>query len=368
MNERELHDAVNRLPKSIEPPRDLWPGIEARLARSGAWRRRWYWVPLAAAAVFAFLLIARAERSAWDVTALAGRPLIGTKRLAASGRLRVGDWLQTDDSSRALIAVGRIGQVEVRPDTRLQLVVAKTTEHRLALAHGTIDAKVDAVPRLFFVETPAGTAIDLGCAYTLETDSLGKGLLHVTAGEVEFQTGSRSSRVPLGALMQIRPATGPGIPYVEDAPKNAGFPPAGAQYLKKHGSDPLLSCAYIRYARPICFMLERQVACRAFSRACANTGNRMAARIAIMAITTSNSIRVKAFRTLRREGRNGLLRQSYTSISFHVGNSIASMFAVIDGNPLLDCRRAGDRYFHCRLSWSRRRPRWNRGRERPRQT
>ena len=217
MNEQELHDAVSRLPKSIEPPRDLWPGIEARLARSGAWRR-WYWVPLALAAVLVFLLIARAERSAWDVTALAGRPLIGTTRLAASGRLRVGDWLQTDDSSRALIAVGRIGQVEVRPDTRVQLVVAKANEHRLALARGTIDAKVDAVPRLFFVETPAGTAIDLGCAYTLETDSLGNGLLHVTAGEVEFQTGSHASRVLLGALMQIRPTTGPGIPYVEGAP------------------------------------------------------------------------------------------------------------------------------------------------------
>jgi len=213
MNESELQDAVSRLPKRIEPPRDLWPGIEARL-----WRRRWYWVPLAAAAVLVFLLIARAERSAWDVTALAGRPLIGTTRLAASGRLRVGDWLQTDDSSRALIAVGRIGQVEVRPDTRVQLVVAKANEHRLALARGTIDAKVDAVPRLFFVETPAGTAIDLGCAYTLETDSVGNGLLHVTAGEVEFQTGSHSSRVPLGALAQIRPTTGPGIPYVEDAP------------------------------------------------------------------------------------------------------------------------------------------------------
>jgi hypothetical protein len=208
MKERELQDAVNRLPKSIEPPRDLWPEIESRIrAGSGAWRRRWYWVPLAAAAVLVFLLLARGERSAWDVTALAGRPLIGTTRLAASGRLRVGDWLQTDDSSRALIAVGRIGQVEVRPATRVQLVVASAN-----------DAKVDAVPRLFFVETPAGTAIDLGCAYTLETDSLGKGLLHVTGGEVEFQTGRRSSRVPLGALMQIRPATGPGIPYVEDAP------------------------------------------------------------------------------------------------------------------------------------------------------
>ena len=30
MNERELLDAVSKLPKSIEPPRDLWPAIETR--------------------------------------------------------------------------------------------------------------------------------------------------------------------------------------------------------------------------------------------------------------------------------------------------------------------------------------------------
>jgi len=75
------------------------------------------------------------------------------------------------------------------------------------------------VPRLFFVDTPVGTAIDLGCAYTLHTDSLGNGLLHVTGGEVEFQTGQRSARVPLGALAQTRASVGPGIPYVEDAPE-----------------------------------------------------------------------------------------------------------------------------------------------------
>ena len=220
MNERELQDALNRLPKSIEPPRDLWPDIHARIGRS-AWARgrRWYWVPLAAAAAFAAVIVGRAMRTpTWDLTALAGRPVVGTTPFTASARLHVGDWLQTDDSSRALIAVGRIGQVEVEPKTRLQLVVAREHEHRLALARGTIAAKVDAVPRLFFVETPAGTAIDLGCAYTLETDSLGNGRLHVTGGEVEFQTGRRSSRVPLGAIMQIHPTTGPGIPYVEDAP------------------------------------------------------------------------------------------------------------------------------------------------------
>jgi hypothetical protein len=170
------------------------------------------------AAVLVLFLLGRRERNAWDVAALAGRPLVGDLRLTASGRLHVGDWVQTDDSSRVLIAVGKIGQVEVRPETRLQLVVASAKEHRLALARGTIDATVDAVPRLFFVETPAGTAIDLGCAYTLETDSLGKGLLHVTRGEVEFQTGSRVARVPLGALVQTRPGIGPGTPYVDDAP------------------------------------------------------------------------------------------------------------------------------------------------------
>ncbi|HJS43914.1 MAG TPA: hypothetical protein VJ755_10620 [Gemmatimonadales bacterium] len=217
MNEHELERAVSRLPKSIEPPRDLWPGIEARLRKG---RRNWYWVPLAAAAIFALVLIARTVETepAWDVTRVAGQPLLGTERLTASGRFRVGNWLLTDDSSRALVAVGEIGELEVKPGTRLQLVAARADDHRLALARGAIEATVDAVPRLFFVETPVGTAIDLGCAYTLETDSLGTGRLHVTRGEVEFATGSRSSRVPLGAIIQTRPVIGPGIPYVEDAP------------------------------------------------------------------------------------------------------------------------------------------------------
>jgi hypothetical protein len=219
MNERDLLDAVGRLPKSIDPPRDLWPGIEARLRSRWRWQR-WYWAPLAAAAVLALFILGRSGGgpATWDATSLAGRPLIGNKPLAGSGRLHVGEWLQTDDTSRALIAVGRIGEVQVEPGSRVQLVAARPDDHRLSLARGTIDAKVDAEPRLFYVETPAGTAIDLGCAYVLDTDSLGNGLLHVTAGDVEFQTGARFARVPFGALVQTRPVLGPGIPYAQDAP------------------------------------------------------------------------------------------------------------------------------------------------------
>src|SRR6266508_3723151 len=58
-------------------------------------------------------------------------------------------------------------------------------------------------------------------------------------------------------------------------------------------------------AEPICFRFEEQTACRAFSRAWANTGNRMAARMAMMAITTSSSMRVNA--AFRRDRMVGLL-------------------------------------------------------------
>src|SRR5438874_9130136 len=47
-------------------------------------------------------------------------------------------------------------------------------------------------------------------------------------------------------------------------------------------------------ARLTCLMLERQEAVRAFSRACANTGKRIAARIAMIAMTTRSSISVNA--------------------------------------------------------------------------
>jgi len=178
-----------------------------RSSVGGGGSRRWYWVALAAAAV-AVLVLVNTQPKSWKVTWLAG---------AGPGSLRVGQWVETDDSSRALIAVGRIGHVEVRPRTRIQLVALRADDHRLALAHGAIEAKVDTIPRIFFVETPVGTAIDLGCAYTLEMDSLGNGVLHVTAGEVAFQWRNYEARVPMGAVVLTRAGVGPGIPYVEDA-------------------------------------------------------------------------------------------------------------------------------------------------------
>jgi hypothetical protein len=99
-------------------------------------------------------------------------------------------------------------------------VTARPGEHRLALARGEIRAKISAPPKLFFVDTAAGTAVDLGCEYALSTDERGFGLLRVTKGWVSFQWGGMESLVPAGASCRTRPQSAPGIPYFEDAPES----------------------------------------------------------------------------------------------------------------------------------------------------
>jgi hypothetical protein len=222
---RALLESAAALPRRIEPPRDLWPGIQRLLAGSRSRRGSGaYWTLAVAASVlaviaFAVLDLVPGVSRGWQVVTLSGTPTIGTAVVTGRGAaLRVGDWLETDAVSTARVSVGRIGQVDVQPRTRLRLVDARPSEHRLALARGGIAARVDAPPRLFIVETPAGTAVDLGCAYELMVDSLGRGSLRVTSGWVEFSWRARRSIVPLGFVVETRPGIGPGTPVAEDAP------------------------------------------------------------------------------------------------------------------------------------------------------
>ncbi len=70
-------------------------------------------------------------------------------------------------------------------------------------------------------------------------------------------------------------------------------------------------------ASAICFWLLRQLVCLAFSRAFAKTGKRMAARMAMIAITTNSSISVNPFLMLipprGRSVRNPLRRRSQST-------------------------------------------------------
>jgi hypothetical protein len=249
-----LRQQVARLPQSLEPPRDLWPEIAARIEpKKQLWQvwlaelqarkngaasflkqifagdggsGRWLaWgirgaiaVAVLVLAIGGIALLMQTRQSSWQVASLAGAPQIGSERLATIGKLAVGEWLETDDSSRAKIDVGMIGHVEIAPNTRIRLVKAKLTDHRLALARGEMHAEIWAPPKIFFVETPSALAVDLGCEYTLKIDNDGFGRLHVTKGYVALENEyGPESTVPAGAFCEIRPAMAPGTPYSEDA-------------------------------------------------------------------------------------------------------------------------------------------------------
>ena len=220
----------------IQAPDDLWNKLEARLdnqpvsgkvsddqrPRFTAWLFRP--LPVAIAAVLfvavgitALWIYRQESRPSWEVARLLGSPTIGNSRIGQTGQLGVGEWLETDNASRAKISVASIGQVEIDPNTRVRLLETRLTEHRLELARGRMSAHIWAPPRLFFVDTPSAVAADLGCAYTLEVDDAGASLLRVTSGWVALQLRDRESVVPAGAACATRPGIGPGTPYFEDA-------------------------------------------------------------------------------------------------------------------------------------------------------
>ncbi|MDO8550681.1 MAG: hypothetical protein Q7S39_11105, partial [Ignavibacteria bacterium] len=242
------------LPKEISPVKDLWEGINERISgkknpakiftihseensfyESGSSRalffkkpdkKRGGWFVIGAAAIAVVLGIAlgifyyfQSSTAFWTVEKLAGTPIIGSDELIDHGMLKVGEWLETDDKSRARLKVGMIGEVDVQPKSRLKLVETTPTEYRISLDHGKINAVIWAPPRLFFVETPSATAIDLGCMYTLEVAEDGSGILKVTSGWVALQSGDVGSLIPADAMCKTKKSYGPGTPYFEDASK-----------------------------------------------------------------------------------------------------------------------------------------------------
>lgn len=179
--------------------------------------------PLLTAAASILLVLAAAsfrpqpQGGTWTVHSLQGTPLVAGAVVEGSTSLQVGQALTTDALSRAQLAVANVGRVNVDPNSRVRLLEAHPGEQRMALDRGRISAEIWAPPRRFFVNTPSSVAVDLGCAYTLDVDARGWGLVHVTLGWVAFEYRGREAFIPQDAVCATRPRIGPGTPHYADA-------------------------------------------------------------------------------------------------------------------------------------------------------
>jgi ferric-dicitrate binding protein FerR (iron transport regulator) len=175
---------------------------------------------LLAIAVVGFLTYERQHQppisGGWNVSRVAGSPRLGRQVLNTRGALKVGEAVETDNQSRAKLQADDVGEIEMEPDTRLRLVGMGGLK-RISLDHGIIHAFIWSPPGQFVVDTPSATAVDLGCAYTLEVDDSGSGTVRTKLGWVGFKLDGHESFIPAGAVCATRPKVGPGTPYFEDA-------------------------------------------------------------------------------------------------------------------------------------------------------
>ena len=221
MNEDYLWDGsgppdpeIVRLERVLAPFRyRVQPPAPQRPPR--AWRR---WAAAAAALIGGIVAVRaiapHAEPTAWEVDRAAGPASVGRKDAAASMRIDRGDVLRTGAGARLELVADDVGRVELGPQSELRATSGKG----LSLARGALHAFIWAPPREFVVETPSSSTVDLGCEYTLDIDAAGDGIVKVSMGWVAFQFHDRESFIPAGAQCATRKATGPGIPFYDDAP------------------------------------------------------------------------------------------------------------------------------------------------------
>ena len=87
----------------------------------------------------------------------------------------------------------------------------------MSLRHGVLHALIWAPPSQFAVDTPSVRAVDLGCAYTLETQADGDGLITVQMGWVAFDHKRNESFIPAEAACRVYARRGPGFRWFQDA-------------------------------------------------------------------------------------------------------------------------------------------------------
>ena len=185
-----------------------------------------------------------------------------------TAHLTAGDGTVALDAGSRPQAVPRGGRVRVPPGAVIELVAegigtvtagspeaeavlsvveAGEERHLLRLERGRLRALISANvrPRLFQIGTPAGTAVDLGCAYELDVAADGATVLSVTLGCVTFETARGAVWVTSGHALSAPPGRPLGLPVAEDAA------PAFRAALAAWEADPTVAlAALLETARP----------------------------------------------------------------------------------------------------------------------
>ncbi len=167
--------------------------------------------------ILAFLIFDNTPATYWIVEKISGYPTIESKILTSQGILKVGEKLFTDSQSRAQLKIGNIGEIDIEPESMIQIEETPLSEHSLMLNKGKISTRTWVTPKLFSIKTPSAHIIDLGCAYYLSVDENKTTSVIVKSGWVLVEQNNKKSLVPQDASCLAQALVGLGTPHSNDA-------------------------------------------------------------------------------------------------------------------------------------------------------
>jgi FecR protein len=185
--------------------------------------RNYRWLGVAAAVVLAGvwqagkIMRTTSEKTTWQAVRTAGSPRVNGRAVRDLADIFTGQRIETDATSRVEVRSEFVGQVDLEPNSELYVKESRESRQLLSLRHGVLHALIWAPPSQFAVDTPGVRAVDLGCAYTLETQDDGDGMITVQRGWVAFDHGHSESFIPADAACRVYARRGPGVPWFQDA-------------------------------------------------------------------------------------------------------------------------------------------------------
>lgn len=155
--------------------------------------------------------------SYWQVTKVKGNPTVNNgNAMAFTDSIKAGDWIETNDSSRAVITIAGLGEITVEPKSKLTILKSEQGEHRVLLEYGTINTNFSEKSDKFSIETKNSIARDnnvTGTAYTFSIDNKGDGMILVKDGSVTLESRGKEAVVPAGKICLVQAIAGPGTPF-----------------------------------------------------------------------------------------------------------------------------------------------------------
>lgn len=239
MNNEKKNELWNKIEKNVDFDRHVKMSENAARIKSvnlnnGFFSRYKYIITGIAAAIviFAFYYIVKNTDTShlefadqnilglptyWKVSTLKGTPLIGSIPVSSNDSIKEGQFILTNDTSKAELIIASLGKVIIEPNTKVVFVKGSDGNNRIAVEYGTIEADMNSDKNEFFVELPSAIATDTKGNYKLTIDPSGDGLVYVTSGNVEVKSRNREAIVPAGNFVMTKKNAGVGTPFNENS-------------------------------------------------------------------------------------------------------------------------------------------------------